>query len=170
MTVIFGYQGVDGRALSGSVLAEGTKRIWGWETVPLLVRSGRGKPEFSGEPGKWLSISHSGGYCLCALSDDGPVGVDIEVVRPHGKNLPEKVMSEAELAAFDGSWEDFCRVWTLKESICKREDSPLWPPKKVGTPPDCPHASYSGAGWQAAVCCSGEPPEEICWLEELPHE
>ena len=34
-------------------------------------------------------------------------GVDIEVVRPHQAGLPAYVPGEEELAAFDGSWEDF---------------------------------------------------------------
>ncbi len=33
--------------------------------------------------------------------------VDIEVVRPHQAGLPAYVPGEEELAAFDGSWEDF---------------------------------------------------------------
>lgn len=164
MTAVFGMKGADGRTLSRPLLAAAVRQLWGWEEVPPMERSARGKPEFSGRDGHWFSLSHSGGYALCALSDEGPVGVDIEVIRPHREGLPRYAMTEEEFSRFDGTWEDFCRVWVLKESFCKMEDSPLFPPRKVVTPPDCPHNSWSGGDWQAALCCNGTPPQEILWL------
>ena len=167
MTVIYGVRGDNGRVLSRPLLAAAVKRHWGWTECPELRRSERGKPEFAGVEGRWLSLSHSGGYALCALSEDGPVGVDIEAVRPHRERLPQYALNEKELAEFDGSWENFARIWTLKESRCKQEDSPLFPPREVETPPSCPHGCYAGDGWRAALCCCGEVPEEIVWLESL---
>lgn len=164
MTVVYGMHGEDGRELSRPLLAVAVKKLWGWEETPALVRSGRGKPEFSGRPEHWMSLSHSKGYALCALSDDGPVGVDIETVRPHRSALPRRIMTDDEFSAFDGTWEDFCRVWVLKESFCKMTDSPLLPPRKISTPPNCPHKIWEGDGWRAAVCCAGLPPAEIIWL------
>ena len=155
MTVIYGCRSEDGRKLSRLLLAAAVKELWGWGEVPLLRLSSRGKPEFDGVEGRWLSLSHSGGYALCALSEDGPVGVDIEVVRPHREGLPRYAMTEEELAEFDGSWAEFARVWTMKESWCKREDTPLFPPREIPTPPPCPYGCYEGEDWRAAVCCSG---------------
>lgn len=165
MTVIYGAAGEDGRALSRPLLRAGVRLAWGWTDCPALTRSPRGKPEFAGKPGHWLSLSHSGGYALCALSDSGPVGVDIEVVRPRRAGLPAYVLSPEELARFDGSREDFARLWTLKESWCKQEDVPLYPPRKVAAPPPCPHRSYAGPDWRAAVCCCDSPPEAVLWLD-----
>ena len=167
MTVIYGIRGEDGRALSRPLLAAAVRAAWGWNVMPGLKCSKRGKPEFDGAEGRWISLSHSGGYALCALSEDGPVGVDIEVVRPHRNGLPLYALNEKELAGFDGSWENFARIWTLKESWCKREDTPLFPPREVMTPPPCPHGSYAGEGWRAALCCCGEVPREILWLDLL---
>lgn len=167
MTALFGADGDDGRALSRPLLARAATLVWGWTELPALERSPRGKPEFSGRPGHWMSLSHSGGLALCALSDDGPVGVDIERVRPHRAGLPRYVFSPGELERFDGSWEDFARLWTMKESWCKREDIPLLPPRRVPAPPPCPCGQYSGDGWRAAVCCHGIPPEKILWLTLL---
>lgn len=93
------------------------------------------------------------------------MGVDVELVRPRRAGLPAYVLSPAELARFDGGWEDFYRLWTLKESWCKREDAPLFPPRQVETPPPCPHGSWAGGDWRGAVCCSGPPPGEIRWVE-----
>ena len=93
------------------------------------------------------------------------MGVDAELVRPRRAGLARRVLSPAELARFDGSWADFYRLWTLKESWCKREDSPLYPPRQAEAPPSCPYQSYAGEDWRAAVCCHDAPPQEIIWLE-----
>lgn len=166
MTVIYGVRGQTGRALARPLLAWAARDCWGWEALPPVERSPRGKPCFSGLDGYWFSLSHSGGLALCALSDEGPVGVDAELVRPRRAGLPGYALSADELARFDGSWRDFYRMWTLKESWCKREDAPLFPPRAVETPPSCPHRSYAGEDWEGAVCCCGAPPGEIRWVEE----
>ncbi len=163
MTVIYGARGDDGRRLAWPLLEMAARERWGWPALPPVERSPRGKPLFAGTDGRWFSLSHSGGIALCALSGR-PVGVDVEQVRPRRPGLPAYVLSEGELARFDGTWEDFCRLWTLKESWCKREDAPLFPPREVPVPPPCPHKSYAGDGWRAAVCCHDAPPEDIIWL------
>lgn len=167
MTKIYGTTGGDGRRLAWPLLSYAVKDAWGWDALPQVERSPRGKPLFAGQDGRWFSLSHSGGIALCALSD-APVGVDVELVRPRRAGLPAYALSDAEQAAFDGSWGDFYRLWTLKESWCKREDSPLFPPRDVPAPPPCPHQSYAGEGWRAAVCCSGTPPRGILWVEAAP--
>lgn len=164
MTVIYGAAGTDGRALVRPLLAAAARKHWGWPALPPVERSPRGKPLFPGQPDRWFSLSHCGRLALCSLSDS-PVGVDIELVRPRRPGLPAYALSGDELSRFDGSWEDFYRLWTLKESWCKREDAPLYPPRQVRVPPPCPHRSYPGAGWQAAVCCWDEPPVDIVWLD-----
>lgn len=163
MTVIYGVRGEDGRRLARPLLERAAALCWGWDVLPPVGRSPRGKPFFPGREDCFFSLSHSGGIALCALSD-GPVGVDVELVRPRRAGLPAYVLSRGELARFDGSWEEFYRLWTLKESWCKREDVPLFPPRDVPAQPPCPHKSYAGEGWRAAVCCCGMPPGEIVWL------
>ena len=163
MTVIYGTWGADGRKLSRPLLAQAVRLHWGWEALPPVERSTRGKPLFAGLDDRWFSLSHSGGLALCALSDR-PVGVDVELVRPRRPGLPAYALSERELAAFDGSWQDFYRLWTLKESWCKREDTPLFPPRRVPASPPCPHKSYAGEGWRGTVCCWDKPPEDVIWL------
>lgn len=164
MTRIYGRVGGDGKGQACPLLEEAVRLCWGWESLPGVERSERGKPFFPQTPGHWFSLSHSGGVVLCALSDSGEVGVDVELIRPRRARFPRYVLSEAELAVYDGSWGDFYRIWTLKESWCKRQDIPIYPPRRVETPPPCPHRSYEGDGWRAAVCCTDEPPEYICWL------
>lgn len=164
MIVIYGVRGADGRRLAWPLLGQAARRCWGWTSLPPAERSPRGKPFFPGLEDRWFSLSHSGGLALCALSTQ-PVGVDVELVRPRRAGLARRVLSPAELARFDGSWADFYRIWTQKESWCKREDSPLYPPWQVETPPPCPCQSYAGEDWRSAVCCYDAPPRDIIWLE-----
>lgn len=166
MTVIYGTTGADGRRLAWPLLERAVLLCWGWTALPPVERSPRGKPLFQGMVDRWFSLSHSGGAALCALSGS-PVGVDIELVRPRRPAFPQWALSQRELSQSGGAWEDFYRLWTLKESWCKREDAPLFPPRRVETPPPCPHSSFDGAGWQGAVCCFGAPPGEICWIKEI---
>ena len=168
MTVIYGTKGTDGTALDWPLLELAVRECWGWDALPPVERSLRGKPLFAGTNSRWFSLSHSGGIALCALSS-APVGVDVELVRPRRAGLPAYVLSESELAGFDGTWGDFYRLWTLKESWCKREDIPLFPPRELPVRPPCPHKSYSGEDWRAAVCCTDVPPDAILWrgVDEL---
>lgn len=167
MTVIYGAMGRDGKQLAWPLLKAAAGLRWGWDALPPVERSPRGKPFFPGLDDRWFSLSHSGGMALCALSGH-PVGVDVELIRPRRAGLPAYVLSPDELARFDGGWADFYRLWTLKESWCKREDAPLFPPRDVPAPPPCPHRGYAGAGWRAAVCCHDVPPGEIIFLDISP--
>lgn len=74
----------------------------------------RGKPS---APGVHLSLSHSGTWAVCALSDR-PVGVDVEEIRPHSEGLVTQVCTPAELTRLRAP-ADFCRLWTAKESFLK---------------------------------------------------
>ena len=84
----------------------------------LLRRPGCGHVEFN--------MSHSGDRVLIALSDDRPVGVDVEALRPIDRlrGLAEKICSGPELAVLDGHPADdasafLLRLWTCKEAIVK---------------------------------------------------
>ena len=107
MTWLFGMQGEDGKRLSRPLLRRAAALAWGWRALPELARSGRGKPYFRHWPERWFSLSHSGGLTLCALSDDGPVGVDVEVERPRRPGLMAYALSPAEQAACRGDWGEF---------------------------------------------------------------
>lgn len=155
----------DGHAAARALLALALRDAWGWDKTPPMARGKSGKPCFPDFPARQFSLSHTGGLCLCALSDCGAVGVDIERVRPRRSGLPRYVMSEGELAAFDGSWEDFARIWTLKEAFVKLGGGSIFPPREIPVPPPAPCRSYAGDGWRAALCAdSGELPGEIKWV------
>jgi len=104
-----------------ALLARMAAETWGLSPLPALERLPGGKPWFPSHPRAQFSLSHSGPLALCALSD-GPVGADIEEVRPRRESLPRYALSGEELAWFQsrGSrWEDFYTLWTLKEARVK---------------------------------------------------
>lgn len=155
----------EGRAAARALLALALRDAWGWAEVPPMDRGAQGKPFFPGFPGRHFNLSHTAGLCLCALSDGGAVGVDIERVRPRRAGLPRYVMSGEEFAAFDSTWEDFARIWTLKEAFVKLRGGSIFPPRQVPAPPPVPYRCYAGNGWRAALCAEGgELPEEIRWV------
>ena len=157
-------EGTNGHAAAHALLSLALAETWGWTDTPPMARGARGKPFFPDWPERQFNLSHTQGLCLCALSGAGEVGVDIERVRPRRENLPRYVMSETELSAFDGTWEDFTRIWTLKEAFCKLQGTSVYPPTSVPVPPPSLYRSYAGEGWRAALCAqAGVLPEEILW-------
>lgn len=162
---LYGAGAEDSRRAAHILLAFAVQDMWGWTQLPTLARGERGKPFFSEFPNRHFSLSHTGGLCLCALSEAGPVGADIERVRPRRAELPQYVMSEAELSVFDGSWEEFYKIWTLKEAFCKFLGTSVFPPRAVPVPPPVPCRCFSGDGWRAALCGEGALPDHILWVD-----
>jgi 4'-phosphopantetheinyl transferase len=81
----------------------------------------QGKPYLIAVPDVHFSISHSGSMAMCALHN-GPVGADIEKIRPVGKGVAERIMSATERRLYmetDDRQSLFFQVWTLKEAYVK---------------------------------------------------
>lgn len=155
----------DSRAAARALLSRALRDAWSWTDTPPVERGSFGKPWFPDFPDRRFNLSHAAGLCLCALSDMGEVGADIERVRPRRDSLPRYVLSAREFASFDGTWEDFYRIWTLKEAYCKFLGRSIFPPQDIPAPPPAPHRCYAGDGWRAALCAdNGELPEEIRWV------
>ncbi|MFE7774533.1 4'-phosphopantetheinyl transferase family protein [Streptomyces sp. NPDC057445] len=81
-----------------------------------------GKPTLPGTSLE-LSLSHSGGHVMVALTTAGPVGVDIEEVVVRA-DLPLSVLSRTELAELDRFPASeragaFTRYWARKEAVLK---------------------------------------------------
>jgi len=71
-----------------------------------------------------FNTSHSDEYVICAITDAGRVGVDIERIRPFDLSEIDQCLTADELEyirrASDSS-DEFYRIWTSKESILKAD-------------------------------------------------
>jgi len=84
-----------------------------------------GKPYLVDFPDFHFSISHSGAYAVCAVSEDGEVGVDIQKVKSAPMNLAKRFFAQSEYQKLtllpEGVEQDkqFAMLWTMKESYLK---------------------------------------------------
>jgi 4'-phosphopantetheinyl transferase len=111
------------RALVRSVLSD---RLGVAAPAIRVSRTDTGKPIVT--EGVHFNVSHSGDLVLLAVSDDQPVGVDIERKRPVLKvnALTQRWLSDLERAnlarlrelGIDES-DSFLRIWSLKEAQLK---------------------------------------------------
>ena len=70
-----------------------------------------------------LSLTHSGDYAACAISDV-PIGIDIQKIVPYNPRVAGKVCSKAELEAIEKSGDraaEFIKLWTKKEAVLKMQ-------------------------------------------------
>ena len=90
--------------------------------LPILQYSEYNRPYFA--EGPHFSIAHSGAYVLCAVSDQQPVGVDIERIRPIDlatmqPSFAPPVWRKIATAA-DPPWQLF-DYWTRQEAVAKAD-------------------------------------------------
>ena len=110
------------RSLAAELLLHRALRDWGVQPPYEPEQAPGGKPQLPGGPK--FSLSHSGDYALCAVSEAN-VGCDIEQIHPVRHALAERFFCPEEAAeiAAAGSEEArtlrFFRLWTLKESYEK---------------------------------------------------
>jgi 4'-phosphopantetheinyl transferase len=113
------------RCLAGEALVrQALGELHGWSIAGRPWATGpEGKPQLAGEPGIHFNLSHSGPWVLCAVHH-GPVGIDVEEVRPREPLCAERIMAPEELGPFLrlpplAALDYFHRLWTLKESLLK---------------------------------------------------
>ena len=109
--------GQTGHAAGRELLAELYLRETG-ETLPPIRITERGKPYFPNSP--WhFSISHTKRRVFCALSRKN-IGIDAEELdRNINLKLADKILSETEMARFDGTRQSLLKFWVLKEASVK---------------------------------------------------
>lgn len=118
---------------------------------------GHGKPVLAGAAPACpsFSVSHSGALALYAVSAGGPVGVDVERVRPDlDWREPAALLSRREAAALQelprqARREGFYSCWTRKEAFLKARGDGLLAPLDafdVSVGPDAPAALLAVRG------------------------
>ncbi|WP_392562288.1 4'-phosphopantetheinyl transferase superfamily protein [Orbus sturtevantii] len=78
------------------------------------------KPFIATMPGSF-NISHAGDWVVCAYSQQGMIGVDIEQQQPLNIDEYHQVLTLAELNAIRLDKLEFIQLWTLKEAIIKAD-------------------------------------------------
>lgn len=101
--------------------------------LPALHYGEQGKPGFGDDASLWFNLSHSGDQIALLLSDEGPVGCDIEVVRPRPlwQQLANAVFTGNEHLELEQHDEAdrlaaFWRIWTRKEAMIKQRGGSAW--------------------------------------------
>ena len=89
-----------------------------------------GKPVLSTPHGIHFNMSHSGNWVVCAINDGGPVGVDVEVIKPVDLAVAKNFFSSDEYISIINQPKElqqkyFFIIWTLKESYIKAEGKGL---------------------------------------------
>ena len=97
--------------LSRVLLAFALEETLGGREPPILAKDAGGRPFLPERPGLFLSLSHTEGAAVLALSD-APVGVDVERLRA----IPPRLGRD-----FAGGEETFWRRGTAAEAAAKRE-------------------------------------------------
>lgn len=85
-----------------------------------------GKPYFDESIN--FNISHSGKYVVCALSDEGPIGIDVEEVRDINIDNFRQVWTVNEWKRLNKSFyvnREFFYLWTRKEAVIKADGQGL---------------------------------------------
>jgi Phosphopantetheinyl transferase len=106
---------------AGLLLSYGLRRA-GVEPDTAVKTLPAGKPILVGRDNVWFSLSHSGLYALCAISDR-PVGADIQEPRRTNLSIARRFCPDEQkfLSSLPESEREaaFFRLWTRKESWIK---------------------------------------------------
>ena len=88
----------------------------------ILGHNDEGAPYLPQHPELRVSISHCRSAVAVAVSDSGPVGIDVESRRRISEGLVERVCNEGEKAVVRAAADPtmtFLRLWTKKEAVLK---------------------------------------------------
>lgn len=104
---------------AGMILSYAWRKQFGERALPKIMREESGKPCFFGEKMPF-SLSHSGAYAACVLGTetDNALGLDIQEPREVRDGTAGRFFSGAEQAQLRAG-EDFCLIWSRKESLAK---------------------------------------------------
>jgi len=123
--------------LAGRIAAKDAAREWIWRTddrpiFPIEMTIGKtesGAPIILGSVAEHLSVSiaHCDGLAVAAVSDDGPVGIDIERIDDRGERFLRDAFTPAERALLpeDNRWAWVTAFWCAKEAVGKAKGTGL---------------------------------------------
>lgn len=143
------WEGRMARLIGRLLLRDGLKILLGEETPHLnIIYKDRDKPALAGNID--FSISHSGEYVICALSQGGRVGVDIEKIRDVEWAKFSRWIPPAQWLALNQSAnpkDDFFTFWSINEAILKGSSQGLTALSDLHIGEDKNSASFRGEEW-----------------------
>ena len=92
------------------------------EEERALAYGPQGKPCLASRPDIYFNLSHCRGCAAALVTGAGPVGLDVEWIRPYHPAAAARILSPGEREALEASCDPdrtFFRLWTLKESYAK---------------------------------------------------
>jgi 4'-phosphopantetheinyl transferase len=96
-----------------------------------------------------FSLSHADGLIACALSTEGPVGIDVEKVASFKADDFKLYLDDSERAWAGRSALRFLEVWTRKEAVAKAADSRgLRDVPRIHVDAAAQCARFEGRAWQ----------------------
>lgn len=87
----------------------------------IILKDEKGKPYVEGKADIFVSLSHSKGTVMCAVSDK-EIGIDVEKCAERRKSVESRVFTESEISLINNAKDEnkaFFTLWTLKESYLK---------------------------------------------------
>lgn len=150
---------------AGWALDQALMRVGLREQSVAIAEGEGGKPFLSEYPQWHFSLSHSGEWAICALSNT-PIGVDVEQWQERDYlRLAQRCFSCEETAALQQAssgcrQELFFRFWTRKESLLKVTGTGLGGLTSVNEN-GYRFKEYPLKGYSLTVCTAGEFPDEL---------
>ena len=109
------------------LLCQALREAYGIEEMPLFDYGPNGKPGIVGHPEIHFNLSHCDEAVIC-VTDDSPIGVDIESVKAYDEEVARYAMNDDELRQIHQAPRPnvaFTRLWTRKEAVLKRSGQGL---------------------------------------------
>lgn len=116
------------QCLYGPVLVrKGISELLHMDPSEITFEIGKlGKPYAKNLPGVSFNVSHTKGMLLCAVSIEGNIGVDVELVRKAPSSVMKRAFHEEEKAYVEEASDKeelynrrFFQIWTQKEAYTK---------------------------------------------------
>lgn len=85
------------------LLLRALRARYGWNSLPDMAYGPLGKPFFPGYPTAHFNLSHTAGAVLAGVAD-GPLGVDIERIRPVREETMWRLAGTSDEGAFFAAW------------------------------------------------------------------
>ena len=123
-----------------ALLAELLSQLFDCATLPAIVIHPGGKPAFVDNALPFFNLAHSGNQLLVAVSDAGPVGCDVEIIRARRGT---SALAEAFFSAEENQWlkkqadplTAFWQLWCQREALLKQQGQGIWSMANVSLQP-----------------------------------